>query len=962
MSFEIVPNTSLKNFSIPTEFTASAVNAYGLERFVTINYTTRGSFLWTDDPRTTWTTSPSNSSGSGFQQTDHGFDVFTYASTAKKLYTAGKNIDVNTPYTTTKISFASLSNLRPGGTQANIALTKCSGDFPTPISPESIACSPNGNNIIVVAAANIMVSTNAGSSWSSYALPTQDNSLSPNVICDGSDFYILWGWKVYKTNLALSGTWTLLATLPTGSRNLKVFNIDTRNTKLYICSFSYTDSSDKAGVVVSSDAITWTTVFFSSMVAVNLVTDFNFASRVGNKLVATVNNNNFGGTNSRYVFYTSDLTGKTGWTYTTDALFNKTNFYDLQSVCVTNSGVYYVFDRLSGTYYSNDLISWTKATNGVNTYDRKVFLIDGREFAEAACGNAALDEAITYGATTSIYANDVYTVGDTYLQQKLTKQNLTFTSVDDGYSNEAINIGFDWGYSGTTYNSFRLNTNGQLQFNEFDGGTTPLLATPRRDMIVAHFGDLLLEPGRINSTSTTAWPSISAPTDVAISTLSSTYKMQVLFSNSSLVFKLGSDASPQYSRYINIDGFTGTNGTYYTNPYSGVIDFEGLVSPSIYSSLSEVASIRISYLNSYQRYLKDQIPAYGLPGITSLFVNNTTQGVWTKNISWLDGGVQHNIFRMVVHCARYAFGDTDYGYRISLYKAGSSQKISISASSNWSVIEHSQNTKKCGPWPAVGLTPSKGAPLNYTETSWYSDDNGSTWYLNNNKSSVVQMGAPLGVTSNISANTLNPYLKSNRTIRYSATATWPNTFRSNKFGDAYPFEYNVRCGINMWNILKKYIEGGTAVDSNESTLFAIFNTSYSKTVGKDTFTYKFADIDQSGSVNSGDWSDLYQLANGLNPSSSNSYDGEKRLAEVVLSQSEQFAQVASDRGWIKPKSTSLGGFVSSTSYIPPGVRNISSSNVSLVTLSTLGPIHTSDILYIGKPGYAIPQSTRYYYV
>jgi hypothetical protein len=978
MSFEIVPNSSLANFSVPTEFTEKAVNAYGVERFVAGSYTNNGRFIWTTNPTTTWTTSPSNSSGSGFQETDHWFDVYAYANTGKILYTTGRNQVVNTPYLTKKISYASLSSLRPDGTQANISLTKCSGSFPVGIRPLTIACTPDGMNIIVAADNNIMISKDSAASWSAYAIPDGiAYGFLPSVIHDGSDFYIIWSNKIYKTDSALSGTWTLMSTITTfgisaGASKLKVFNIDDRNTKLYMCSYGYNSAGNKAGIVVSSDAINWTAVSFDAIVPVDLITDFSFASRVGNKLVVVVNNNNFGSNNNgRYVFYTSDLTGKTGWTYVTDPLFNKNDYYDLQSVCVTSDNVYYVFDRLGGIYYSTNLTSWTKATNGagLGLYDLKVFLIDGREFVNSAYGNAALDEANTYSSSATPYANDVHSTGSSYLAQKWTKQNLTFTSIDDGYSNEAINLGFDWGYSDTTYNTFRLNTNGQLQFNQFDGETSPLLYPNRRDMIVAHSGDLWLDPGSNNSTSPTSWPSISTSTDVTISTLNSTYKIQVTSNNAiSLIFKLDANAAPQYSRYITILGFTGTNGTFYTTNDSGVIDFEGFTTNANYLAVSSIASIRISYLNSYQQYLKSQIPEYGLPDYRSSFINNNKQSIWTKNISWLDGGVQHHIFRMVVHCSSYNFFTTDYGYKISLYKAGSSQRISISTAHNWSAIDHSQNTKKCGPWPAVGLTPSKGAPLNYNETSWYSDDNGSTWYLNNTfsttKSSVVQMGPPLGVTSNISLNTLNPYLKNNRTIRYSATATWPNTFRSNKFGYAYPNEYNVRCGINMWSILKKYIEGGSAADSNETSLFAIFNTSYDVQINKDTYTYKFSDINKNGTNDSGDWSDLYQLSNGLNPSNSSSYDGEKRLAEVVLATlGEEFAQVAFDRGWIKPKSTSLGGFATSTGYIPNGAKNISSVNVSLGTVSTFGPFHTDDIIYSGKPGYAIPQSTpRYYYV
>jgi hypothetical protein len=66
-----------------------------------------------------------------------------------------------------------------------------------------------------------------------------------------------------------------------------------------------------------------------------------------------------------------------------------------------------------------------------------------------------------------------------------------WTSYDDGYNTTAIPIGFTWPFNGTNYTQCYVSTNGHINFGS---GSTSIGTTSNG--IVAHYGDLWLQPGR----------------------------------------------------------------------------------------------------------------------------------------------------------------------------------------------------------------------------------------------------------------------------------------------------------------------------------------------------------------------------------------------------------------------------------------------------------------------------------
>jgi hypothetical protein len=1007
MSFEIAPNATLSEYTLPTAVASTIKSAPGVERFMFGLNSENGKMKWaawgtsissTSASPTTWYTTPTNdtSSGGNYDYGDHKFSIMAYAYGLRRIYVTGQGRIGNTPYPTTRISFANEADLRTSETTfPNIAFTKCDGTFPNAILPYSIGCTDDGQKIIVTGrtigtnTGYVMGSTNYGNSWFSIPLPTATSmylsSGTGDVHCDGNFFYILdlFGLHKISVNFSSSSTssdWTKVDLYTTSSppsyaytgyRNLRIFNLDDTSTnKLYTFTFS---NQNGAGIFVSSDGADWRCIVFDqlapSFVGNNgvYIPDISFANRFGNAIVVIANTTKFDNNEKRFVLYTYDLTGRTGWVTIQPTAMSPTNSYDITSVCITPDKRYFIFDRLGSVYYTSNLsLAFTKVaiSAGELPFDTKVYFIDGSSYERSSLGNLAYDsnDAISYN-----YNSDSYKEGDSNANRKWTKQNLTFGSNDDSYSNQPVNIGFDWGYNGSTYNSFRLNTNGQLHFNNFSG----TYIVESGDRIIANYGDLWLNPALINTTGPAETRIISTNTTVTPSVLRSQYKINTTQSGDYILFSLDVNADEPCAMWLTIAGYNIAGG-YIPITGGGLADYEGF-KLNLGEQLSQITSFDVSYCNSYANYIKTNFPGLPLTGL----LNNNTHGAWTKNLSWVDNGVQHNIFRMAVYCGQYGNSAKDHSYRVSLYKAGASQKISISALSRFSHFVYAKTSvagKNCGPYPAANNASLK-ALLDYDETTWYSDDNGSTWYLNNKdgttKSTVVQMGPPQAST-NISLNRTKVYLNTNRTNRYAATDAWDSSalgINQNVFG--YPDAINIKVGPTMHLMLIRYIAGERTSDVfGETQLFNVFDTTYTTEINKNVYSYKYGDIDRNGGVELGDAMDMQRIASGAEPNGINSITGANLLVEYLLnSYPPSIIDTAFYNGWIVPNTTTMSSMFDNSRMLP-GVKNLTTSNTADIkasALSELGPVYRLNVngkIYNPapdwKPIYGTAKSSRVY--
>lgn len=971
MSFEIVPKGAQASLSIPADAITTNKSFAGIERYIFSSLDVNGSAVWSDAadgalPSTLYS-SPANST-STTDPTNHLFEIYATAISRGRVYTTGVGRYINNTWAVNKVSWAENGTLRSSNTQVNAMFTKCTGSFPTAIRPESITCSEDGARIIVYGSSLLMASENYGDSWYSLALPSgvYFSSSGTSLECDGTYFYLLDDSGVYRISASFSSSstsasWTKLYTRPlsditvSGFANLRVFTLDTRNTqKMYVFSFS---NSSACGVVFSRDCVTWYVYKFGSAFTIS---DIAFNNKLGNKLVLTGNVYLGNNLNSRYVAYTSDLTTGGSWSLTTSSVFNSADYYNLRSICVTKDNKYVVFDRLGSYYHTTDLVNWTKVSmTGPQVYDHRVYLIDSSEYAIKGYGNSALDEATADGWTFSQnYGEDSFRGTDSYAARKWTKLNLSFTSVDDGYSNEMIDIGFNWGYNGSTYSNFRLNTNGQVQFSNFDGS----IGVQSGDKIAASSGDLWLSPGA-SIGSDPGITTITTDTYVTPAVLSSTYGIVVTQSTPGIfVFSLNKSNAGQYCRYIQLGGYnTATTATEFSGGIGGVVDYEG-ANFYINESLSNILSFKIKMLKSYYAYDKNNLASFN-----SVVSDFNPHGVWTKNISWIDDGIQHNIFRMVVRGGKYGDTNLDAGYRISLYKAGTSQKISVAALSNYSVIAYAYTSPTLGPYPAASSNSALKAPLDWNETTWYSNDNGANWSLytkdNSKKSTVTQMG-PIQSSTDVSLNTTEAFLLASRTNVFDATDAWDISVKHLYFG--YPDEYKIQAGTALRAMLIRYINGErTSADTYENTLFNLFNTTYSVEVDKNTYYYKYADFNRDGVVDITDANLLYSITTNTDPYNPYVSDGLATMLQYMLQNySNAYMQVAKDRGWVKTGVIFMSQLVNGDHMIP-GIKNLSmyqNSNVSMSALRELGPVYRTNIRYgdYYKTSYRTAYSIRYY--
>lgn len=284
-------------------------------------------------------------------------------------------------------------------------------------------------------------------------------------------------------------------------------------------------------------------------------------------------------------------------------------------------------------------------------------------------------------------------------------------------------------------------------------------------------------------------------------------------------------------------GFTwGHNGSNYTEYWlgtNGVITFgSGIAGSNVGSS---------NGINLHPTDLWFQ-PAVGGPYYNTTYftadglglkTSDRAHGLWYNTTSFTNEAV-HYIHKFIVYCGRYGSdkrAHTEHGYQVCLYKCGSDQYITTSllpSAYKWA----GGSTSIVGPQPAVNNNSALGAPIEYTDTCWYSPDSGSTWYKRG-KGTCIVVGPK--ITSN--ATTITAL---NDSLNYSVSQTVAGGAVTATTGSEA-----INPTLSATISLLRYTQGKAAYHNLEQDFW-----NYANTV--DSTGYKIGDLDSNGAIDSSD--------------------------------------------------------------------------------------------------------------
>ena len=129
-------------------------------------------------------------------------------------------------------------------------------------------------------------------------------------------------------------------------------------------------------------------------------------------------------------------------------------------------------------------------------------------------------------------------------------------------------------------------------------------------------------------------------------------------------------------------------------------------------------------------------------------ISDRGHGLWYNTTSFTMGDGLHYIHKMIVYCGRYGSEKRkkiEHGYQICFYKNGSNQYYTTSLIPS----SYKATASNIGPQPAA-----VNGSNDYTDTCWYSPDNGSTYYKRG-KGTCIVAGPTVTSTSGLSLTALN---------------------------------------------------------------------------------------------------------------------------------------------------------------------------------------------------------------
>lgn len=800
MPFTIIPNYRLNGTSRPSDAIVKSATTTNHGMFVadygTVYYSADGN---------TWTIHSTFNSNTS----NHYFQNF-YIDYSGRVYAYGEGLNSSDRRTTTPISYwnGSAWQTLPALSEAVIISAVCA----------FYVSDPAGRNVVITA--KNVATNNIDSTTYSYVL---NSGLTT------------WARSTSTLNSLLSNSWAgfgdLLAYSPQPYYN-------TTNGQVFSGKTIYYNAI--GGVLKSTDGLSWT---LSSTIGgrytgiiqagIHIVASIGSGIKYSSDNGTTWTQVDFGSSDIRGIAYSPNTGGliAVGYGgYNPDALAGQSiwcsNISSLGTWTASASSSVVPYDLWSCTWASGNFVvrsiggtTWYCAESNIST-NQWTKVIAGPAgsgkveppyaYANRLGGYSYIDE-ITYmygNAAIDYYQYSSYPTDVPYYSKwdKVTLDLATLVgSGDDGYYSSPISMGFDWGYNGATYNTFVLNTNGQIQFDNFKNNIYPDSTTVG---IVAHHGDLRFHVDgsyKIRSTASYGIGEVSSPTNIELASLNN-YGLTATQTPSYLSLN-GSGIT--HVKKIVIIGYTTTSNVYNAVPVTVYLI------PGIETRIYEIPGTNIASI--YFSSIKSQV----LPAD----LRNADHAIWKKNISWVDNGITHNILRIYVQCTSYTsvINDRPASYVINLYKCGAIQHIHV-ALSPYAVTPNGPTgtVSATGPAPFI-VTGNISAPNSYIGTSWVSYDNGASWSSPKLNSVVNSMGPSLvtGTGNNTSIEYLKRYFRNTRTGFYGPTSTVPSLSAS---------DYGV--GTYVGQLMLNYIVGLTTTsDAEEQEVYNLFSNSYGVQTG-----------------------------------------------------------------------------------------------------------------------------------
>jgi hypothetical protein len=548
---------------------------------------------------------------------------------------------------------------------------------------------------------------------------------------------------------------------------------------------------------------------------------------------------------------------------------------------------------------------------------------------------------------------------------------------DDTYSITPIQIGFDWGWGGATYNQWYLNTNGMMLFVAGLGTSGNIQPNGAMTGIVAHHGDLWFEPNKVNTLNGYYSALVGLPSWYAAA-VEGTYIDYVPGSfnafgivcenyNGYVRFRYtGSNSSTGVLEYIStleILGYIDTNNAYQIQtPNNGNVDNTRYITSSQSGSYTGMGNLYSFQLKPYNDGVVTTIPWSSMQKIRVKYIGSPKptghiHGVWHYNKSWVDNGVTHYYYSVVVYCSHYSRQNDDASYRISLYKAGASQRFSISLANDRSSRNayYVNNGQLCGPWPMVSTSAFLGSKINWCEQSWYSENNGFTWFRYAPGgptvfSTMTVMGPPQTgwLTSNATISHINAKLdpiSNSSAFYYGSNYSAINYY--DYFIDADVIALGYTLGTGVRTALQHMLVSPGPVSQTESRVQELLNTSY-RTGGKNSPQFFYKDINKDGIFDQTDVTEINSFITGsAQYNDTDTTDSCKRILFLLVGDANANGTMASfvSGNFLIPN-RSRWAYAWDNQWILPGVSGVPTikANLSTQMYTGLGSVAKNTIV------------------
>lgn len=605
----------------------------------------------------------------------------------------------------------------------------------------------------------------------------------------------------------------------------------------------------------------------------------------------------------------------------------------------------------------------------------------------------SLPSGVSNDQVPAVSGSSYYYPRDVAAGEEWTRLTFTLTSSDDGNTNEYFPLPFQWGWKKAgvafTTGNWYLSTNGRMHFTppaEQSGPNGPI-APPNAGgispdsgsvCICAHAGDLWLNESLMNVSWTTLLGTASFNTpppngwqELTIDQLAA-YNIATDNVNGYMRFRYTTSDS-NFNLRLETIGWKDSSGVYNQQPTYGNSNLNSYtVSQPNLTGVGSAFSFPLkAYNQNSENGILTNIPYNVGNKVCVTYIGseppfnasgNQGHSVFKYEKNWLDGGVQHYIYKIVVYCGRYGSTTYDYSYRITLYKAGASQKFSISLASDNSHRYPSQI--KSGPYPHIITDDSTLADsIGFTEKIWYSEDNGFTWnrYTAAPYATVTFMGSPLSVTPGSNNRKISDYNYIFNPI--NANATMYNQSAQNTVTLSKYYGTHWAPGLGIATALQEMLQMGPWQPLKQRVHDLFANAAFTPVKGSGSIYYK--DVNADGNFNQTDVTEAQGYITGSGWSDIDTPNQVSALKDILVNDARNdWANTDSDSimrqyveaGYLIPNSNRYST-TWDNQWILPGVKAVpvTKNNLNTSMFAGLGPIAKNTIrpvttTYINKHG------------